>query len=549
MEYPYECTEQIFSRYFANALSSSIVQRYPKIQSVFESWKGTDAMLSNLSKNQELKSALLEETPWVLDAQSEEEQRKNISVLFNLSRLAEEEKSAIDKLHMRQGSSGSFPWFPGGSDNPYMTQYVLEGMGHLSFLGVKSYENNEKAKAILDRGISFCDDYIVKHYEEMKKWVLRSKGNLNDDHLDPFAIHYLYTRSFFNHPIPNATQKVIDYYSGQGKKYWVNKSIYQQGMLALSMHRKKDNSTTPAMMKSFRERAKVNEEKGMYWDNDYGYFWYELPIETHSLMTEVFEYLSENQTEKDNLKLFLLKNKQTNRWKTTKATASAIYALLGGKNDKLELPSMPTIKVGEEVLDFSASKVEQGTGYIKKSWKEEEIKSNFSKIEVANPNANVSWGAVYWQYLETMNNIKTNQSSPLKVQKKIFIVTNTEKGEVLEEATASNIKIGTKLRIRLTLMVEREMEFLHLKDMRSAGLEPTDAVSGYKWSSGLGYYQTTRDASMNFFIDKIYKGTYTIEYDLKTNLKGKFSNGITTFQSMYAPEFNSHSQGQEVIIK
>ena len=553
MEYPYECIEQIFSRYFANALSSSIVQRYPKIQSVFESWKGNPiaigSMLSNLSKNQELKSALLEETPWVLDAQSEEEQRKNISVLFNLSRLAEEEKSAIDKLHMRQGSSGSFPWFPGGPDNPYMTQYVLEGMGHLSFLGVKSYENNEKAKAILDRGISFCDDYIVKHYEEMKKWVLRGKGNLNDDHLDPFAIHYLYTRSFFNHPIPNATQKVIDYYSGQGKKYWVNKSIYQQGMLALSMHRKKDNSTTPAMMKSFRERAKVNEEKGMYWDNDYGYFWYELPIETHSLMTEVFEYLSENQTEKDNLKLFLLKNKQTNRWKTTKATASAIYALLGGKNDKLELPTMPTIKVGEEVLDFSASKVEQGTGYIKKSWKEEEIKSNFSKIEISNPNANVSWGAVYWQYLETMNNIKTNLSSPLKVQKKIFIVTNTEKGEVLEEATASNIKIGTKLRIRLTLMAEREMEFLHLKDMRSAGLEPTVAVSGYKWSSGLGYYQTTRDASVNFFIDKIYKGTYTIEYDLKTNLKGKFSNGITTFQSMYAPEFNSHSQGQEVIIK
>ena len=506
-------------------------------------------MLSNLSKNQELKSALLEETPWVLDAQSEEEQRKNISVLFNLSRLAEEEKSAIDKLHMRQGSSGSFPWFPGGPDNPYMTQYVLEGMGHLSFLGVKSYENNEKAKAILDRGISFCDDYIVKHYEEMKKWVLRGKGNLNDDHLDPFAIHYLYTRSFFNHPIPNATQKVIDYYSGQGKKYWVNKSIYQQGMLVLYLHRTKDRSTTPAMMKSFRERAKVNEEKGMYWDNDYGYFWYELPIETHSLMTEVFEYLSENQTEKDNLKLFLLKNKQTNRWKTTKATASAIYALLGGKNDKLELPTMPTIKVGEEVLDFSASKVEQGTGYIKKSWKEEEIKSNFSKIEISNPNANVSWGAVYWQYLETMNNIKTNLSSPLKVQKKIFIVTNTEKGEVLEEATASNIKIGTKLRIRLTLMAEREMEFLHLKDMRSAGLEPTVAVSGYKWSSGLGYYQTTRDASVNFFIDKIYKGTYTIEYDLKTNLKGKFSNGITTFQSMYAPEFNSHSQGQEVIIK
>lgn len=549
MEYPYECTEQIFSRYFANSLSSTIVQRYPKIQSVFESWKGSDAMLSNLSKNQELKSALIEETPWVLGAQSEEEQRKNISILFDLSRLASEENSALDKLHMRQGSSGSFPWFPGGPDNPYMTQYVLEGMGHLSFLGVKSYDNHPKAKEILDRGLTFIDDYIVRHYEEMKKWVLKSGGSLKDDHLDPFAVHYLYTRSFFSQPIPSATQAVIDYYTGQGKKYWVNKSIYQQGMLALHWHRKNDNTTTPAMMKSFRERAKVNEEKGMYWDNDYGYFWYELPIETHSLMTEVFEYLSDNQTEKDNLKLFLLKNKQTNRWKTTKATASAIYALLGGKNDNLDLPNMPTIKLGDQTLDLTINKVEQGTGYIKKTWKEEEIQPSFSKIQVTNPNANVSWGAVYWQYLETMNNIKTNQSSPLKVQKKIFIVTNTEKGEVLEEATASNITIGKKLRIRMILMVEREMEFLHLKDMRSAGLEPTDAISGYKWSGGLGYYQTTRDASMNFFIDKIYKGTYTIEYDLKTNLKGRFSNGITTFQSMYAPEFNSHSQGEEVIIR
>lgn len=549
MEYPYECTEQLFSRYFANSLSSHIVKRFPKIQSVFEQWKGTDAMLSNLSKNENLKSALLEETPWVMAAQSEEEQRKNIAILFDINRLAQEEKTAIDKLHQRQSADGSYPWFPGGQANPYMTQYVIEGLGHLSFLGVRNYEQDEKAKEILDRGIRFIDNYIVYHYEEMKKWVLKSGGNLKDDHLDPFAIHYLYTRSFFSHSIPSATRAVIDYYRTQGIKYWNHKPLYQQGMLSLYLYRTKETKTTSDMMKSYRERAKVNEEKGMYWDNDYGYYWYELPIETHSLMTEVFEYLSDNQTEKDNLKLFLLKNKQTNRWATTKATAAAIYALLGGKADKLDMPLMPSMKLNDVRVDFAKTEAQAGTGYIEKTWTDKSIQSGFAKLEVTNPNTNIAWGAVYWQYLETMNNIQRNQSTPLKVDKKIFIVTNTDKGEVMNDATVTGIKVGDKVRIRLTLYVEREMEFIHLKDMRGAGFEPVEAISGYRWSGGLGYYQTPRDVSMNFFIDKIYKGTYTIEYDLNANLRGTYSNGIATFQSMYAPEFNSHSKGQAVEVK
>lgn len=549
MEYPYECSEQIFNRYFANALSSHIVNQYPKIKSVFESWKGTEAMLSNLSKNQSLKSALLEETPWVLEACSEEEQRKNIAVLFDLNRLAKEEQQAIDKLADRQLPDGGFGWFPGGYVNPYITQYILEGLGHLSYLGVKNYETNPKVQSILTRGLSFIDAHIVKHYREMEQNVKRYGGSLSDDHLDPFAMHYLYTRSFFTHAIPKETQFVISYYHKQGLKYWTKKSLYEEGMLALYYHRTNEVSVTRDMMKSFRERAKVNEEKGMYWDMDYGYWWYQLPIETHSLMTEVFENLSDKQEEKDNLKIWLLKNKQTNRWETTKSTASAIFALLGGKSSSLEIPKLPTISVGDIPLNIDPKGVEQGTGYIQKTWTNEDIKPVFSKIEVENPNPNIAWGAAYWQYNEVLNKIKSNKSTPLKVEKKIFIVRATNQGESMIEATAENIQIGDKLRIRLTLMVEREMEFLHLKDMRASGTEPKDAISGYKWSGGLGYYQTTRDASMNFFIDHINKGTYTIEYDLFTNLKGTYSNGITTFQSMYAPEFNSHSEGMEVRIK
>ena len=548
MEYPYECTEQLFNRYVANTLSSHILKQYPKIQSVFESWRGKDAMMSNLSKNQNLKSAILEETPWVLAAQSEEEQRRNISLLFDLNKIASEENAVIDKLSERQHSDGSFSWFPGDNPNEYITQYLIEGIGHLQNLGVKNDESNPKMAQILDRGIEFLDRNIVNHYEEMERMIKKYGGNINDDHLDAFALHYLYTRSFFDKPIPTKTSKIIQYYHNQGVKYWTKKSLHEEGLLALYFHRKKDNSVVNDLMKSFRERAKINEEKGMYWDMTSGYYWYQNAIETHCLMTEVFETISTDQTEKDNLKLWLLKNKQTNRWETTKQTAAAVFALLGGKNDKLQEPKFPEIKIGGKPMLYLATPQEQGTGYLQKSWTDTAVRPSLARVEIRNPNNNIGWGAVYWQYLENLDAIQKQTNTPLKVEKSIFVVKNSEQGEQMEIATNSNIKIGSRVRVRLTLKVEREMEFLHLKDMRASGFEPKDAVSGYKWSGGLGYYQTTRDASMNFFIDRIDKGTYTIEYDLLTNLKGVYSNGIATFQSMYAPEFNSHSEGTKLVI-
>lgn len=553
MEYPHECSEQLFNRYFANALSSSIITQFPRIKSVFESWKGTEAMQSNLSKNQELKSALLEETPWVFEACKEEEQRRNIALLFDINKIAVEEKTIVDKLAERQMSSGGFPWFPGSRESEYITQNIVEGFGHLNALNVEI--KNEKATQIIEKAIPYLDQNIVNRYNEMERNIKRYGGNINDDHLDAFAIHYLYTRSYFKNEIPKSTQKVIRYYQDQAIKYWTKKSMYEEGMLALYFHRIKGEISasaemTKSMMKSFRERALKNEEKGMYWDNPSGYWWYQLPIETHSLMIEVFDNLSNDQTEKDDLRIYLLKNKQTNSWKTTKATAAAIFALLGNQpKSKLEISSAPKIKLGGQDLNIKLSEAEQGTGYFKKTWAKEEVKENLAQIEITNPNQNIAWGSVYWQYNEKMNNIAINKSSPLRVEKKLYKVLNTEKGEQLEEILADNLNIGDRVRVKLMLYIEREMEFLHLKDMRASGFEPRDQVSGYKWSGGLGYYQTSRDASMNFFMDYITKGTYTIEYDLNTNIKGTFSNGITTFQSMYAPEFNSHSEGREVKIK
>jgi uncharacterized protein YfaS (alpha-2-macroglobulin family) len=92
------------------------------------------------------------------------------------------------------------------------------------------------------------------------------------------------------------------------------------------------------------------------------------------------------------------------------------------------------------------------------------------------------------------------------------------------------------------------MEYVHLKDMRASCFEPVNVLSGYRYQGGLGYYEATKDASTNFFIGWLPQGTYVFEYPLRVTHEGNFSNGITSIQCMYAPEFSSHSEGIRVEV-
>jgi uncharacterized protein YfaS (alpha-2-macroglobulin family) len=550
MEYPYQCTEQIFSRYYANSLATSVANAHPKVKTIFEKWKNTDAMKSNLTKNQELKSALLEETPWVLAAQTEEQQKQNIGLLFDLKRMSDEQEQAIATLLERQDANGGFAWFPGGRDSWYITQYIVEGMGHLDALGVKSVSQNPKDKQIIDRAVNYIDLRLNQQYEELAKAVAKGNAKWEEDHLDYMAIHYLYARSFFldiGYQFTN--EKVVNYYLGQAKKYWTAKNIYAQGMLALALHRNKDKSTTDSMVKSFKERALNNDELGMYWKYDRGYFWYNLPIETHSLMIEVFDEVANDEKSVDDLKVWLLKNKQTNNWKTTKATSAAVYALLRRGGNWLLEDQPVKITMGGKKLDVNPSEMEAGTGYFKKAWDSKMVNSEMAKVTVENPNSVVAWGAVYWQYFEDLDKITTFEETPLTLKKQLFKETNTARGPVIEPVSVTEVlQPGDKLKVRIELRVDRAMEYVHMKDMRASGFEPINVLSQYKWQDGLGYYESTRDASTNFFIDYLPKGTYVFEYPLRVNHKGNFSNGVTTIQCMYAPEFTSHSEGVRVKV-
>ena len=375
MEYPYECTEQVFSRFYANSLAASVTNSHPKVKSVFEKWKNinTDALASNLSKNEELKYALLEETPWVLASQNEALQKKNIGLLFDLVKMENELDDAVKKMSERQLTNGGFAWFPGGRDSWYITQYIVEGMGHLKHLGVNEQlsgiQSLKKMDGVLAKAVKYTDDRMVERYRKLEELVEEGKTTFEENHLSYLDIHFLYARSFYPEiPMNGQTQKVHDYFTSQTKKYWMKHGLYSQGMMALSMFRQEEVATAGLIVKALEEQSLLNDEMGMYWKYNAGYYWYQLPIETHAMMIEVFTEVAKNDEAVADLKLWLLKNKQTTHWKTTKSTAAAVYALLMNGDNWLMEEEDVKITIGGDVLDQSNIQKEAGTGHFKIDW-------------------------------------------------------------------------------------------------------------------------------------------------------------------------------------
>jgi uncharacterized protein YfaS (alpha-2-macroglobulin family) len=555
MEYPYECVEQTFSRFYANSIASHIVNSNPKTKRIFDTWRNIQpqALLSNLEKNQELKSALLEETPWVLEAKDESQHKRNIALLFDMNKMSSELGRALTKIIKAQTGNGGFTWFPGFPEDQYITQHIVAGMGHLDVMGVKSVRD-DNVKQMIARAIGYLDYRIKDRYNYLRASEKKKEIDLKKYRPDYLEIHYLYTRSYFkDHVIQDDLKEAHNFFADQAKKYWMEYSIYMQGMIALSLHRYGHKDIQNSIIKSLNERALHSDEMGMYWKYDTGYFWYQAPIETQALMIELYDEVAANSKAVEDLKLWLLKQKQTQDWKTTKATVEACYALLRRGLDMLASDALIDIKVGNITVDpkkLEGSTIEAGTGYFKTAWHGSEITSDMSNIVVSKKDEGPAWGAVYWQYFEQLDKI-TPAKTPLSLNKKLFIQKNTDRGPVITPITGDKVvlKVGDLIKVRIELRSDRDMEYLHLKDMRASAFEPVETLSTYKFQDGLYYYHSPRDLSMNFFIGWLPKGTYVFEYQLRVSQKGDFSNGITSIQCMYAPEFSSHSEGVRVKVE
>ncbi len=554
MEYPYDCTEQMFSKVYANALARKIVENNPAIKTTFKQWqeKDTTALMSNLQKNQELKSALLEQTPWVLEAKDEAESKKNIARLFDEKLVQRQINMWLRKIRQNQNNDGGWPWFNGMYSNEYITQYLLTGFGKLRKMEALDFSKNDMESSI-NQAMNYADRAFLEHFEDLKRYNSNWK---NIEYVDYFVLNYMYMRSFYpERVLPKNVKIAFDFYYSVAVKHPADLPLLQKAQMAVIANRNKDRKTAEYLVQSLQETAMKNEEMGMYWKPlNSPFYWYEAPIFIQATIIEAFVEVGGRANEVDEMKTWLLKQKQTQRWNSTISTADACYALLSQGSNWLSAMPEVNVSLGSNQLKLTAENTEAGTGYFKKRYEAASIKPEMGNIQIevnqpAEAKNRPSWGAVYWQYFEDMDKVSSH-TSPLSMSKKLFVRKNTDKGEQLIEINATDkLKVGDRLTVRIVVRADRALEFVHLKDMRAGAFEPIDVLSGYHYQGGLSYYQTVGDAAVNFFFDRLDKGTFVLEYDMFVNAKGTYSNGISTIQCMYAPEFGGHTEGLRLNIE
>ncbi len=539
MEFPHECSEQTFNRYYANALARHIAGSDPRIRRIFDRWKADGKTLdSPLQKNADLKGIMLEETPWLREASDESEARRRVGLLFDDNHMERELEKALAKLQAAQRGDGLWPWFPGGPGDSYISLYVATGFARLRELGVET----DVTPAL--KALEALDGELARRHEE-----LRRDKRFDGENLDERTAHYLYTRTFFlkDKALKAEHKAAFDYFAEQARKHWAKLgSRMSRAHAALALHRLGDGETPALITRSLKEHAIVSGEQGMSWKEEAGWWWWQAPIETQAMMIEAFREIDGDEKAVEDCQVWLVRQKQVQDWKTTKATADAVYALLRGGRDLLGSDARLKVSLGGREVKPEA--VEAGTGFYESRIAGEAVTPDLGKIELVKTDAGAAWASVHWQYFEDMAKIGAHGQEALTLEKSLFVRRNTDRGPVLVPLDGA-AKVGDELVTRVVLRNDRAMEYVHLKDMRGSGTEPVNVLSGYRWQDGFGYYEVTRDTASHFFIDRLPAGTHVFETSVRVQHAGKYQAGIAEIRCMYAPEFNARSGSVEVVVE
>ena len=521
--------------YYAHSLAACIVKENPRIKQIFDSWKaqsGTkETFMSNLQKNQELKNILLAETPWLTEATNEAEQKQRIATLFDLNTMNSQLAVSVEKLGELQNADGAWSWYKGMQGSRYVTTQVMEMLVRLNAL--THQDADSRMQPMIQKGFEYLGKQAAEEYKSMKEAEKKGAVGLRPSEQ---VLRYLYICALDGKaPVDEKVNRYfIDKLSGEGKEL----TIYGKALGAIILQQAGKVAEAKLFMQSLMEYSVVTDEMGRYFDTPkarYSWFSYKIPTEVAAM--EAIQRITKDTKAIDEMKRWLLKQKQTQTWETPIATADAVYALMAtGASDLLANTGGVEITLGKEVIRTPA---DNAIGYIKKTVSGDVM--NIKKVSVDKEGTGMGWGAVYAQYLESMDQIG-EQGNGLSVSRQLY------KGdEALNESAP--LKVGDRITVRLTVKADRDMDFVQIKDDRAACMEPLQAVSGFRWSNGLGYYQATKDASTQFFIDQMRKGTYVIEYQVYVNRTGEYQTGIATVQSAYAPEFGGHTRGYRVMVE
>ena len=536
-EYPYECSEQLFSRYYANALAQKILTENPTIKDFLTQKQA--AHKTHQTDVSSIRATLQEESPWLFATEAFDVVK--LAPLFDANRMDLEQKKALEKLMQRANSNGGFAWFPQGDVSPFITQHILAGFGHLNKLGI-GLDKKTDIESILNRSIQFLDTQFVYNlkYKKLEKPLTTYNTTL--------FLHYLYTRSFYpKQLISNDLQQAMDSNLLSQKRRWLDLSRYDKTLLSLVLNRKGDKKAALQIAAYLK-----NEKEPDFWTTKNYRYWYEMPVETMSLMMEMFEEVSQDTPSVFAIKTRLLSLLENGHWYSTKATTEAVYALMMlGKQAKTIKNDVVLVETNSPILKKEVEKEKQKDNFIHINLKGEQVKKDLNKTVFTNNGELPLNGSVTLRYTENMDKVAPFSSDTFtNLHKHIFRVRSQNGKEQLDSLTENApLNIGDRLRVRLRIKVGKRLEYVHLKDTRPAACEPTDALSEHAYTSGAGYFKTTRDVSTNYFFDRLDEGDYEFTYDMTVQQRGIFIGGMASLGCMYAPNLALHTEGVVVRVE
>ena len=535
----------LFNNYYVNTIGKTIAEQFPALKHCADHATEED---SPLMRNADIRQTLLEETPWLSEGTSEVERLRRIARFYDDATLQRLSSELFSKLEKAQRGDGGWSWMPDGRySSPYVTQHILKGFG---MMARQMSRGNTRMQV---RALSYVDREAYKDYLEWQRYLQKHPGS----QCKPIMLDYLYTRSYYMDRKLDANHKqAYDFFYGNAKaRYADYTSLYDQALLALVFHRNGDTRLAREMVERIRQKALYSDEMGMYWrDNKAGWFYYQRPVETQALLIETFrEVVPEDTLSVGQMQQWLLKQKQTTRWSSDIATLRAIQALLpvGNKAYKAKATGADAIVVrGKGMSDTVKVTVADGSaGHVRHTYREDSLAALCGGRSVSatlvRPNDGIAWGALYYQYTEQMDKVAASETG-ITLRRTLYRV--EPDGTLTELKAGVTASVGDRLRVRLEVACDRNLEYVELKEFRAACLEPVSTASGWVWNRGLSYYVAINNSHNAVYIDRMEKGKYLIDCDYYVTNSGSFTLAPSVLQCLYAPEFRATSRGQRMTV-
>ncbi|MBQ8674430.1 MAG: alpha-2-macroglobulin [Bacteroides sp.] len=538
----------------ANALAGHVANSQPRIKQMVEAWKLLAAaekksvFAAPLQQNEELKEMLLEESPWLLDAVTDADRRTAVINLFDSNRLTDRTYSALNKLKQLQRSDGSWSWYKGMDGSYSVTTYIMALL--LRYHQLTACSLPAEALDMERKGMNWLHRKAVEDYQQ----ILRAEEKEQKEYIPSgLILDYLYLVALDGGKVPDECSKAYDFFLNRVEKVLPTASIQEIATCAVVLLKAGRIGQAEKFLNSLREHLVQEDGQGAHFAFlDTPYRWGMMPIPIHVSAMEALAMAGgeENDRLLEEMKVWLLMQKQTTSWDSPVATADAVYALLCRGEEWLAHEGDVDIKLGRRVLKTTASEALPGVNYVKAAFTEGDAALKVSRMTVEKHDEGLSWGAVYAQYLTPITEVHSGGNG-LRVEKQLYVERLDERGvrSLQPLSVAAPVRVGDKVVCRLVLNVERAIDFVCLKDRRAACLDPVGQLSGYRWSRGIGYYVEPEDASTNFFFDALGAGVYVLEYSSRVSLKGTYESGVATLQSAYAPAYAGHSTDGTLVVE